>query len=198
MQAIAAVMADQVLLSQETSTLIDKSGVLIYRAGRSGALTGDLARPSIMKEMEERDEGTFLTEARDGVPIYLAFIRVKPPGWLLTISIPYASLFAPATNSLARLLILGSLLLWSAVAIAWFLGRSIARSVTDLSRLAVALADGNTPSLHYAGREFGRSAWSRTSCVPPRRRCEFKSSDGKQSREPCELKSRVVSKSNNN
>ena len=104
-----------------------------------------------MKEMEQRDEGTFLTEARDGVPIYLAFVRVKPPGWLLTISTPSASLFAPATQSLVRLLILGCLLLLPAGAIAWFLGRSIARSVTDLSRLAIALADGNTPVASLRG-----------------------------------------------
>jgi signal transduction histidine kinase len=146
MRAIEAVMSDQVLLPQETSTLIDKSGILIYRAGRSGALIGDLARPNIIKQIQERDEGAFLEEARDGVPIYLAFIRVKSTGWLLTISIPSADLFAPATRSLTRLLILGSLLLLPAGVIAWFLGRWIARSVTDLARLATVLADGTATS----------------------------------------------------
>ncbi|HUD59390.1 MAG TPA: ATP-binding protein [Acetobacteraceae bacterium] len=140
--AIAAEMTEQLVLPEQTIGLLDREGSIIYRTREPEQDIGLKAPPDVLRRIAGLDEGSLLSSMRTGVPNYIAFSRVKLAGWVLTTSIPQSVLFAPATQSLHRLLALGVGTLLLAGLIAWAIGRAIARPVSGLSRLATALGAG--------------------------------------------------------
>jgi signal transduction histidine kinase len=140
--AIAAVMADQFILQEQTIGLIDRQGSIIYRTRDPERYIGLKAPSDVLNQIDGLDEGSLLSSTRTGIPNYIAFSRVKLAGWVLATSIPRHVLFAPANQSLLRLLALGAGTLLFAGLIAWAIGRAIARPVAGLSRLATALGAG--------------------------------------------------------
>ncbi len=139
--AIAAVMAEQVILPEQTLGLLDRQGAIIYRTRDPEQYIGLKAPLDVLDQIDSRDEGSLLSSSRTGVPNYIAFSRVKLTRWVLATSIPRHVLFAPVTQSLLRLSALAAGTLLLAGFIAWIIGRAIARPVTGLSRLAKALGD---------------------------------------------------------
>ena len=140
--AIAAVIAEQRTLQEQTVGLVDRRGVIIYRTREPERFVGRQVPPDFLANIEGRDEGSFLTTTRDGVPNYVAFSRVRRAGWVLAVAIPSRVLFQPVNQSLRRLLAFGAGTLLLACLIAWGIGRAIAKPVTRLARLATALGKG--------------------------------------------------------
>ncbi len=140
--AIAATVTDQLVLPEQTVGLLDRHGSIIYRTRQPERFIGLKAPPDVLDQIDGLDEGSFLSSSRTGIPNYIAFSRVKLAGWVLATSIPRHVLFAPANQSLQRLLALGAVTLMFAGLIAWAIGRAIARPVAELSRLASALGAG--------------------------------------------------------
>ncbi|MEJ0019755.1 MAG: ATP-binding protein [Acetobacteraceae bacterium] len=139
---IAAVMQAQLVPSEQVVGLVDQQGTIIYRTREPEQVIGLKAPAAFLSGIAAGDEGSFASQSRAGVPVYVAFSRIKPIGWTLAVSIPRQVLFEPVQQSLVRLLALGSGTLVLAGLIAWLVGRAIARPVVSLSRLAAALGSG--------------------------------------------------------
>jgi signal transduction histidine kinase len=150
--AIAAIVAEQLVQPEQTVGLVDRSGSIVYRTRDPNQSIGLRAPPDFLAETQGRDEGTFLSHTRTGVPTYVAFSRVKLAGWMVGVSIPRHILFAPATHSLFLLLALGAATLLFAGFIAWAIGRAITGPVSGLSRFAAALAAGEQQALPPGSR----------------------------------------------
>ena len=140
--AIAAVMAGQLLLPEQTAWLVNHDGVILHRTREPERFIGTRAPPDFLEQMGQQAKGAYLSPLFNGGPVHVAFNQVKLSGWVLAVSIPNDVLFAPAQRSLRRMLALGGGILLLAGLIAWGIGHSIARSVTGLSHLAAAMGAG--------------------------------------------------------
>lgn len=147
--AIAAVMTEQVILPEQTFGLLDRQGFIIYRSRDPDRFIGLKAPMDVLNQLTGHDNGSLLSSTRTGIPNYIAFTRVKLAGWVLATSIPRHVLFAPANQSLLRLLAFGAASLLLAAMIAWAIGRAIASPVSRLARLASSLGAGE-PADHPA------------------------------------------------
>ena len=148
-RAIAAVMTEQLAHPEYVVGLVDRSGTIIHRTRDPQEVVGLSAPERFIANTAGMDRGAFISVSRKGVPVYIAFSRVRLPGWTLAVSIPSDELFAPATRSMIMLLTAGAGMLGVAGLIAWLIGRSITGSVAGLARLASALGAG-TPIIEPA------------------------------------------------
>ena len=137
-RTIASIVAEQVREERGT-TLFDRQGLVIYRARDAEHFIGSQASLDFTRATEDRDTGFYRTRSLPGVPVYVAFARVQSTGWVVTESVPETVLFAIASRSLYRLLILGVLMIILGAFAAWAIGDTIAGSVSRLSRLANGL-----------------------------------------------------------
>jgi signal transduction histidine kinase len=142
MSAIASVMTEQVLPPKQIAYLTDRAGIILYRTSDPERFIGARPPAEFPRDTEARQLGSLLTNSLDGSQVYVAYRRVEPPGWTLAVSIPYDILIAPVSNSLYRTLATALAMLLLAAVAAWTLGRSLARSVAGLSRLADTLGTG--------------------------------------------------------
>ena len=149
---VASVMLEQQIPSGQSIGLIDRTGTIIFRTRDPQQAIGLKAPAEFLRGIETGDEGWFLFRSRAGVPVFVAFTRVKLAGWVLAVSIPRDVLFAPVRDSLIWVLVLGAGTSVLAVLIAAMIGRMIARPVASLSRLAAVLGRGepfSTPPLTH-------------------------------------------------
>ncbi len=140
--AVASVMLEQQIPPGQGIGLIDRTGTIIFRTRDPQQVVGLKAPAEFLHGIMTGDEGAFLSHSRTGVPLYVAFSRVRLAGWVLAVSIPRDVLFAPIHDSLIWVLVLGAGTSVLAVLIAAMIGRMIARPVASLSRLAAALGRG--------------------------------------------------------
>ena len=64
--AVAAVMAEQLVLPEQTVGLVDRLGSIIYRTRDPDQVIGLRAPPAFLSETDGRDEGAFLSNSRLG------------------------------------------------------------------------------------------------------------------------------------
>ena len=141
-RAIASVMMEQLIPPAQTIGLIDRTGTIVFRTRDPQQVVGVKAPDEFLRGIVAGDDGAFLSHSRAGLPLYVAFSRVRLAGWVLAVSIPRNVLFAPIRNSLIWVFLLGTGTLLLAVLIAAAIGRMITRPVASLSRLAAALGHG--------------------------------------------------------
>jgi signal transduction histidine kinase len=140
--AVASVLLEQQIPPAQSIGLIDRTGTIIFRTRDSQDIVGLKASAEFLRGIEAGDDGAFLTHSQAGLPLYVAFSRVRLAGWVLAVSIPRDVLFAPSHDSLIWVLALGGGTLVLAMLFAMAIGRMIARPVASLSRLAAALGRG--------------------------------------------------------
>jgi signal transduction histidine kinase len=140
--AVASVMLEQQIPLAQSIGLIDRAGTIIFRTRDPQQAVGQKAPAEFLRGIEAVDDGWFMLRSRAGVPLYVAFSRVRLAGWVLAVSIPRDVLFAPIRDSMIWVLVLGAATLVLAVLIPMAVARMISRPVASLSRLAAALGQG--------------------------------------------------------
>jgi signal transduction histidine kinase len=141
--AIRALLVQQVLLPDQVAQVTDRDGTTVSLVSGAPSDTTVRSLPDFTEQIAGRDEGSFHAKSADGVPIFVAFNRVPAADWVLTVAMPSERLFAPVRFSIFRLAALAAVTLLIAGALAWIIGRGVARSMTSLTGLARSLADGS-------------------------------------------------------
>ena len=89
--------------------------------------------------------------SRGGVPIFVGFTRSQRTGWLIGVAVPQSVVRGPQIRSTGLLAGGGGLLLLVSLALAWRIGRTVARPVGALAEQAARLGRNEMPDPH-AGR----------------------------------------------
>jgi signal transduction histidine kinase len=148
---LETVLARQQLPAGWLATINDRRGYTLARTLDPQQYIGQPATPDFTRRVNDADEGALPTESREGVPMYFAFSRVNPTGWVVIVGIPLDVLYAPVRHSTLILLLVGATTLAVALLLALLIGRRIARPITGLVKYAHVVGRGEPVALRVTG-----------------------------------------------
>lgn len=155
------------------AALLDQHGHTLARSVDPERYVGQPGRPDFLKLTQRASEGWLPFVSREGIPVKLAFDRVRPVNWTIAIAIPLKTLYAPLRRSTFLLILTGAAALLVALSLAVVIGRRISRPISGLVEYAAAVGRGElvrlqptglietdavARSLHDAGEELQRGA----------------------------------------
>jgi signal transduction histidine kinase len=149
--AMARIMAEFNLPPDWIAAISDRQGVTIARSREAERFVGQMARAPVMERFRATDSGTFPLISRDGVPVYNAFAHVKLAGWIVSVGMPDAVLFAPVRHSTWILSLVGAVTLGLALFLARGIAQRIARPIAALVCYANVVGYGGRIGLHTTG-----------------------------------------------
>jgi signal transduction histidine kinase len=137
--ALARLMGRQDLPQEWIGGLIDRQGNTISRSRDPDKYVGKAVRTEVLQRLLNLDEGWFPFTSREGIPLYVAFSRVKPVGWTVAVGIPLDVLYAPVRRSRKVLITAGTSAVALALLLATLIGRRVAQPIKALVVYAEAL-----------------------------------------------------------
>jgi signal transduction histidine kinase/CheY-like chemotaxis protein len=141
-QQLGAILNQQNLPSDWTSSISDSTGTIAARSKLADKFVGMKVNPEILRRLQTASEAAFESVTKEGFPALLVFSRSPVSHWTVAIAIPLDVLQAELKRNLALLGIGGILLFAASGWFAWRMGGRIARSVQALTDSAVAMESG--------------------------------------------------------
>lgn len=132
--------------------ILDSSGVVAARSQSPELYVGKPASPSLLRALGASDTGILDTRTLEGVQVLTVFKRSPQTKWAVAIGIPKDALGSSSDLPVARLAAGVSVLFAIGLALAWYMGGRIARSVQALIAPAGALGRGESlavPEVHF-------------------------------------------------
>ncbi|MBU6400198.1 MAG: HAMP domain-containing protein [Verrucomicrobia bacterium] len=182
-------------------TVIDRSGhVLARRPDPEKWVSRSLAKAPFVRQILAQQTGTFEMPDRDEARRLYAVAAISDgtrPGMYVSVSVPLATMLAPATRLLVRNLTVMSLVGMSALILAWlFAERSIARPIHALLVAARRLAAGDTAARTGIVVRQGElaqlaGAFDEMADAMQRRQAELERAHGEIARINAELEQRI-------
>ncbi len=167
-------LLDQLQLPHDwIAVILDQRGRTVARSLDPERYVGLPGKPDFIRQTSGVNAGWMPFVSREGIPVKLAFDRVKPVNWMIVIAIPLKTLYAPLHRSFIDLVLVGAATLLVALSLALLIGRRISRPISGLVNYAAAVGRGElvqlrptglretdavAHSLHDAGEELQRSA----------------------------------------
>lgn len=125
--------------------IADSRQMLIARNRNPERFVGDELIEPVKQAVRAAAAGTGRFPAFDGPDVYVAWQRMTPLGWTVTLRVPVSAVDVPLRRSMERLALGGLLVILTAGALAIALGRRISGAMGRLMSGAVALGRGATP-----------------------------------------------------
>jgi len=117
-------------------SIFDRQGVNVARNLDPERFVGQKAGPGLLQQLLTQQEGTLLSNSRDGFQLVTAFSHEESFGWAVAMGVPLEELTAPAIRSATRTLIAGGAVLALGLILAAVVTRQITRPMAVLRRLA--------------------------------------------------------------
>lgn len=160
-ERIAGIVKDQALPASWTAIVADSSGSVVAHSHDIKNMLGKKINPDLLMKMAVSNEGAFETNSSDGVPVVTVYSRSPRTGWVAVLEMPLHVLQAGLRNTLSLLITATITAMGLGLLFAWFVGGRIARSITALTKPALALATGETlviPPLQFKeANEVGKA-----------------------------------------
>lgn len=123
---------------------LDQNGLVVGATKGPAELVGSHANPELWAEMYRRAGSAGSVEGlkEGGEPVVLAFRHSQISGWSVVIDIPPAAVRGDLYRQLRLVAEAAGPVLVIALLLAWWAGRQIARPVTDLEGIAMAMERG--------------------------------------------------------
>jgi diguanylate cyclase (GGDEF)-like protein len=141
--------------------IFDSTGTFVARTHQMERYVGKKGAPEVIARMAQVPEDSVETNTVEGIPAVVVFSRSAVSNWTMAIGIPRKNLTDRLARTLGWLVAGTAILLLSSLALAWAIGRTIARSVHELAAPALALGSGEAvivPSLRLKeADEVGRA-----------------------------------------
>jgi signal transduction histidine kinase/ActR/RegA family two-component response regulator len=118
-------------------SIFDRQGVNVARNASPERFIGQKAGRSLLQKLLTEQEGTLLSNSRDGFQLVTAFSHAETSGWAVAMGIPLTELTEPAVRSATRALIAGGAMLALGLILAAVVTRQITRPMGILRRLAM-------------------------------------------------------------
>lgn len=119
---LSHILARQQLPSDWVAAIFDSSGSIVARTHDAARFIGQKGSPQLVREMSQAREGTLESRTLEGTPVRSVFSRA-PSGWTVAIGIPLSYFSAQLAFSLARVFIVGFMMITAALALALLFAR---------------------------------------------------------------------------
>jgi diguanylate cyclase (GGDEF)-like protein len=165
-ERLARILIQQQLPPDWVADIFDSTGTIVARTHDMERFIGRKGSPELVRRMLDVREDAFERETRDGIAVLTVFSRSAFSNWSVAISIPRESLVRELRGSLLALVAATVVLVASALAAAWGIGRRLADAMRALVEPAGALGRGEAvvvPSLALAEANEVACALSRAS-----------------------------------
>lgn len=146
------VLTEQRLPSSWRAVIIDSSGHAAARTHGMNKFFGKKVSPDLLQRLGVADEAVFESTTLEGMRVVTVYSRSTLTRWTVALGLPVGELTARLRQTLAWLIVVTFAALVIGLALAWFIGGRIARSITALTRTTIALGSGETPAfpeLHF-------------------------------------------------
>lgn len=158
---LAGVLAEQKLPDSWRAAITDGDGSVVARTHEVKKFLGKQVVPDLWQRMSVSDEGGFESRTLDGIPVLTVYSRSPVTKWAVVVGIPLDEVTAGLRQTVALLLLASGAALIVGLALAWFIGGRVARSITGLIQPARALGSGDMvtiPPVHFSeAREMGQA-----------------------------------------
>lgn len=149
---LSSVLTEQKFPDSWRVAIIDSSGSAVARSHDIQKFLGKKVHPDLLQRMRVSDEGGFKTRTLDGIPVLTVYSRSPLTRWTVALGMPLDELTAGLRRTLAWLIVATFTALVIGLSLAWLIGGRIARSITALTKPAIALGSGEMltiPHLHF-------------------------------------------------
>ncbi|MGJ7509825.1 PAS domain-containing protein [Variovorax sp. GT1P44] len=146
-------------------TVLDRSRTVLLRSANPGVLIGSRPLDDDADPAMGAREGYFAVKGRDGVPRLVAFLTLPDIDWRVAASFPQADVLARYNASVRRTIVVGLVLCFLALALAWWMSADIANPIAHLRETADGIAAGNAairaqvagpPEIRSVARQLNR------------------------------------------
>lgn len=144
---LAGVLSEQKLPDSWRAAIVDGSGTIVARTHDIEKFLGKKVSPVLLQRMRMAGEDGFESTTLDGIPVITVYSRSAASNWSVVLGMPMAELTAGLQRTLAWLIVATLAALGIGIALAWFIGGRVARSVSALARPVMALGSGESPSI---------------------------------------------------
>ncbi|MEC5218317.1 diguanylate cyclase (GGDEF)-like protein [Actimicrobium sp. GrIS 1.19] len=146
-QRFAQVLKDQKLPDTWRAALLDRNGTIVARSHDAEKFVGRKATAGVLRQIGISAEGHVETTTLEGIAVVASHSRSPVNNWTVVVAVPINELSAQLWQTLGWLVAATVAALMIGLALAWFLGGRIARSITALTKPAIALGSGDVLSI---------------------------------------------------
>jgi PAS domain S-box-containing protein len=171
-QQIQRILVSQRLPQQWAAAVYDGSGTIVARTHASEKFVGMPGDPALVQRSRDVSEGSVDIVTREGIPALAVFSRSPLTNWTVVIVIPQKLVAAEFMRTASLLAGVLGILFSVGLALAWFVGGRIRRSVQALLRPAMDLESGQTvrvPEVHFREADDVAKAMASTARILRRR-----------------------------
>ncbi len=126
-ERLSRLLAEQHLPADWVGAIFDSSGTIVARTREASRFVGQKASPPLLERMVQAREGIFEGRTLEGIPVATVFSHSPGAGWIVAIGIPLAYFGSELVYALARVFMVGFVMLTVALAIALLIARRIVR-----------------------------------------------------------------------
>lgn len=171
-QQIQRILVSQRLPEKRVAAVFDGSGTIVARTHASEKYLGKPGDPELVQRTREVTEGSIHIVMPEGIPALAVFSRSPLTNWTVVIVIEHKVVDAELTRTALLLAGVLAILFSAGLALAWFVGGRIRRSVQALLGPAADLESGQTvrdPQVHFREANEVAKAMASTSRILRRR-----------------------------
>lgn len=144
---LSSILTEQKLPDSWRAAIVDGAGTVVARTHELDKFLGKKANPDLLLRMDGADEGGFKSRTLDGIPVITVYSRSPTTRWSVVLGMPLAELTIGLRQTLIWLIVATIAALGVGVALAWFIGGRVARSITALAQPVMALGSGELPTI---------------------------------------------------
>jgi diguanylate cyclase (GGDEF)-like protein len=144
---LSSILAEQKLPDSWRAAIVDGTGTIVTRTHEPEKFLGKKANPELLRRMDAADEGGLESTTLDGIPVITVYSRSPASRWSVVLGMPLAELTIGLRQTLMWLIVATIAALGVGIALAWFIGGRVARSITALAQPVMALGSGELPTI---------------------------------------------------
>ena len=141
------ILQTQALPPDWVVAIFDPTGTIIARTHAAEQFVGKKGTSEYIERITKAYEGAMDTRTKEGIPVFSVFSRSPATNWSVGIGIPRKALEAELMRPLSTLALGMTGLFLLTLALAWFMGERIARSIRGLTAPALALGSGEAATV---------------------------------------------------
>jgi signal transduction histidine kinase/CheY-like chemotaxis protein len=128
-----------------TRAIVDGEGVIVARSRAPEQFVGRKATADFLERTAQSTHGFYSATTIDSAKVYGAFTRSAVSGWTAAVAVPATAVEAASWGSVTVTILAGIGLFAVGVLATLLVGRRFARSITEATAAAEALASGGAP-----------------------------------------------------
>jgi len=128
-ERLGQVLKEQRLQPDRVVAIFDSQGVIVARSLDAERTVGKKGAPSLLAQMQLRQEAAVEATTLEGLPVYSMYSRSPFSGWTVVIGVPRSVVWSEMLASIKWISFVVGVLLAAGFCVAWIYGRKVGRSV---------------------------------------------------------------------